>query len=172
MRKDEKVLEVKNLSERFEKAKALIFTAFRGLKVSEITELRRKLRQNQSTLKVVKNRLVKRILKERGLEGLSGHFTDPTAIASSDADPVSPAKILVEFAKGHDKLVLKGGLMGTSLLSASDVETLARIPSREVLLSRALASMNAPATNFACALAAIPRKLVCAINAIREKKAN
>lgn len=170
MRKDEKVMEVKNLSERFEKAKALIFTAYRGLKVSEITELRMKLRKSSSSLKVVKNRLVKRALKEKGMAGLDQHFTEPTAIAASDVDPISPAKILVEFAKTHDKLILKGGFMDGNPLTAKDIETLARMPSREVLLSRALASMQAPATNLACVLSAIPRGLVYAINAIAKTK--
>lgn len=170
MRKDEKIEEVKELSERWGKAKAMIFAGYRGLKVSEMTDLRFKLRKGQSSLKVVKNRLMKRVLKENGLENLFDYFKEPTALATSDADPVTPAKILVEFAKANDKLKIKGGFLDGALMSLADIETLAKLPSREVLLARALASMNAPATNLVGALAAMPRKLVYAINAIKEKK--
>lgn len=170
MNKEQKVQEVKNLSDRIEKAKALIFTGYRGLKVHEMTELRAKLRKGGSSLKVVKNRLMKRVLKERGLDALSGYFREPTALASSDADPVNPAKILVEFAKGHGKLMLKGGYLDGSVLSAAEIEALARLPSREVLIARALMSMNAPATNLVGVLAAVLRKLLYALNAIKATK--
>jgi large subunit ribosomal protein L10 len=168
--KDQKVQEVKALSERIEKAKALLFAGYRGLKVSEITELRSKLRTGKSSLKVVKNRLMKRVLKERGMESLTEYFTDPTALATADADPVAPAKILVEFAKGHEKFKVKGGFLDGAVLTAKDIEALAKLPSREVLLARALSSMNAPATNLAGVLAAIPRKLLYALNAIKATK--
>lgn len=170
MNKNEKVQEVKSLADRFDKAKALIFAGYRGLKVAEMTELRTKLRQGESSLKVVKNRLVKRVLKEKGMESLAEYFREPTALATSDSDPVTPAKILVEFAKGHDKLVLKGGYLDGSMLSIKQIEALAKLPSREVLLAKALGSMNAPATNLAGVLAAIPRKLVYALNAIKATK--
>lgn len=170
MNREQKVQEVKSLSERVEKAKALLFAGYRGLKVSEITDLRMKLRKGQSTFKVVKNRLMKRVLKERGLEALEGHFRDPTAIAASSVDPVAPAKILVEFAKGNDRLALKGGYLDGRVLSVADIEALAKLPSREVLIAKALGSMQAPASNFVGVLAAIPRKLVYALNAIKATK--
>jgi len=168
--KQQKADEVKNLAERLEKAKVLIFADYRGLKVSEMTELRSDLRKDDSWFKVIKNRLMKRALKEGGLAELEKYFTGPTAIATSDVDPVNPAKALVNFAKGHGKLELKGGFLDGKDLSSQEIESLARMPSREVLLSRALASINAPATNMAGVLAAVPRKLVYALNAIKETK--
>lgn len=170
MNKEQKVKEVAALSERFEKAKALVFAGYRGLRVGEMTELRTKLRNGKSSLKVVKNRLMKRVLKDRGLTILDRHFREPTALATSDADPINPVKVLVEFAKTHNKLILKGGFLDGKELSVSDIEVLAKLPGREVLLAKALGSMQAPATNLALVLSAMPRKLVYAINAIREKK--
>lgn len=170
MRKEQKIKEVASLQERLERAKGMIFTEYRGLKVSELNELRSKLRKEGSTLKVVKNRLMKRVLKDQGLDTLMNHFTGPTAVASSNADPVSPAKILVAFAKDHEKLVLKGGFIEGSAVTSKEVETLARLPSRQELLARALFSLLAPATNMAGVLAAVPRKLVYAVNAIKETK--
>ncbi len=170
MKRTDKVEEVKSLKERLESAKAFIFADYRGLKVSEMNELRSKLRQDDGRMKVVKNRLMKRALKDLGLENLSEYFTGPTALASSDVDPIVPAKVLVSFAKDHDKLEIKGGFMDGAVLMAKDVEQLSMMPSREELLSRALASMNAPATNMAAVLAAIPRKLVYALNAIKDTK--
>jgi len=170
VRREQKVKEVESLQERLEKAKTLIFTEYRGLKVSEMNELRSRLRKEDSSFKVVKNRLMKRVLKERGLDTLMGHFVGPTAVASSEVDPISPAKVLVAFAKDHKKLLFKGGYMEGTELAPEDVESLARMPSREELLSRALASLMAPATNMAGVLAAVPRKLVYAINAIKETK--
>jgi large subunit ribosomal protein L10 len=170
VRREQKVKEVESLAERLENAKAMIFTEYRGLKVSEINELRSKLKVESSTYKVVQNRLMKRVLKDKGLDTLMEQFIGPTAVASSDIDPVGPAKVLVAFAKGHDKLVLKGGYVDGNIIDTNDIERLSKMPSREELLARALASMNAPATNMAGVLAAVPRKLVYALNAIKDTK--
>lgn len=170
MRKEEKVTQQQALAKRLEKAKVMIFADYRGLKVSQVTDLRMKLRKESSALKVVKNRLMKRALKDAGLSALDKYFTGPTALATSEVDPVTPAKTVFEFAKTHDKFSLKGGYLEGRQLTVADIEMLAKMPSREVLLSRALASMNAPATNFACVLSAVPRKLLYALNAIKETK--
>ncbi|MBN1283746.1 MAG: 50S ribosomal protein L10 [Proteobacteria bacterium] len=170
MEKQRKVEEVKSLSDRLEKAKVLIFADYRGLKVSEMTNLRGNLRKGDTWFKVVKNRLMKRALKQMGFEHLEKYFTGPTAVAINTADPVNPAKALVDFAKDHEKLSVKGGFLDGKEIGPAEVETLARMPSREVLLARALASMNAPAANFVGVLSAVPRKLVYAINAVRETK--
>lgn len=170
MDRKQKEQEVVSLSDRFKKAKALIFAGYRGLKVAEMTELRMKLKRSASVMKVVKNRLVKRVLEKEGLKDLEKYFVEPTALATSESDPASVAKVLVEFAKDHDKLRIKGGYLDGKFLDVKSIDALAKLPSREVLLARALASMNAPATNLALVLAALPTKLVRAINAIKEKK--
>lgn len=170
MNRKEKELEVGKLSERIKKAKALIFADYRGLKVAEMTELRMKLSKSASFMKVVKNRLAKRVLKEKGLNELEKYFHEPTAIASSESDPVTVAKVLVEFAKDHGNLRLKGGYLEGKILNLVQIESLSRLPSREVLLSKAMASMLAPASNLVGVLAAIPQRLVRTINAIKETK--
>jgi len=171
MNRTEKEQEVVKLSDRFKKAKAIIFAGYRGLKVSEITELRSKLKKSASVMKVVKNRLVKRVLNQEGMKDLEKYFHEPIAIATSESDPAAVAKVLVEFAKDHERLKLKGGYLDGKMLDIKMIDTLAKLPSREVLLSRAMASMLSPATNLACVLNALPQKLVRAINAIKEKKA-
>ena len=170
MNKQEKRNEVENLTDRLKKAQVMIFADYRGLKVSEVTDLRAKLREGESQFKVVKNRLFKRVLKDQGLDVLDKYFTGPTALATSEVDPVSPAKALVDFAKGHDHLELKGGYLDGKDMTPEDIIALAKMPSREELLARVLGSISAPATNMAGVLAAVPRKLLYALNAIKDTK--
>lgn len=170
MNRKEKEREVEVLSERLKKAKALIFTDFKQLKVAEMTLLRSELRKTNSRLKVIKNRLARMVLEKEGLKDLEGYVDGPTAVASSESDPASVAKVLVEFAKEHEFLKLRGGFAEGRKLTVKEIDTLAKLPSRDVLISKMLASMNAPATNLALVLAALPQKLVRAINAIKEKK--
>ena len=170
MKKSEKVEQINQLTKRLESAKAMIFAGYRGLKVAEMNELRSKLRQEQSQFKVVKNRLIKRALKEKGMADLEQYVDGPTALATSEAEPVSVAKVLMGFIKDHQQLDIRGGFLEGSILSAKDIQTLAKLPSREVLLGRALACMQAPATNIAGILIAVPRKLLYALNAIKETK--
>jgi large subunit ribosomal protein L10 len=162
--------QVKYITDKFEKAKSVIFADYRGLNVAEITELRSKLSEAESTIKVVKNRLAKRAAAEIKVEGLDDFLTGPTAMASSEVDAVIPAKILVEFAKAHKAMEIKAGYMDGKVLDLATITMLASLPSRDELLSKMLGSINAPITNFTCALAAIPRQLVGVISAIKDTK--
>lgn len=170
MDKTQKQQQVDYIADKFRKSKSIIFADYRGLNVAAITELRGKLSKENSVLKVIKNRLAKRAAKAASVDGLDKYFTGPTVMAASEADPVMPAKIMVDFAKDHEVLEIKAGYMDGGVLDIATIRRLAALPSRDVLLSRVLASMNAPATNLTMALAAIPRKLVNVINAIKEKK--
>jgi large subunit ribosomal protein L10 len=172
MNRTEKSNEVSKLKQRFENAKAMFFADYRGLTVAEVTELRQKLYAQQSAMKVVKNRLAKLAFKDLKVEGMDSFLKGPTAIASSDADAVVPAKILVEFAKTHEKLQLRAGYMEGVVLDVKSIIALAKLPSREVLLSKMLGSLQAPATNLVNVLAAVPRGLVTALAAIRDSKEN
>lgn len=171
MNREQKEVEVQHLGKRFSEAKVFLFSGYRGLKVQAITALRGQLRKERVDLKVVKNRLVKRVLAERGLNDLEQFLDGPTALAWAENDPVSAAKVLVEFAKENEALVLRGGWLEGKTITLKDIEMLAKLPSREVLLAKALGSMQAPATNLARVLAAVPQALVTALNAIKEKKA-
>lgn len=172
MNRTEKSNEVSKLKQRFEKAKAMFFADYRGLTVAEVTELRQKLYAQQSAMKVVKNRLAKLAFKDLKVEGMDPFLKGPTAIASSDVDAVVPAKILVDFAKAHEKLQLRAGYMDGIVLDVKNIIALAKLPSREVLLSKMLGSLQAPATNLVNVLAAVPRGLVTALAAIRDSKEN
>lgn len=170
MNRTEKTNEVSKLKQRFEKAKAMILADYRGLTVAEVTELRQKLHAQQSTVKVVKNRLAKLAFKDLNVEGMDSFLKGPTAIASSDTDAVIPAKVLVDFAKTHEKLQLRAGYMDGIVLDIKSIMALATLPSREVLLSKMLGSLQAPATNLVNVLSAVPRGLVTALAAIRDTK--
>lgn len=170
MNRTEKQEAVKTFSEKVKKAKAFVLADYLGLTVSQMTNLRRKLHEQKSSIRVVKNRLFKRALKDLSIEGLDAYLKGPVAMAYSNEDPISPAKILVAFAKENDKLKIKAGFMDKKVLTVQMLNELAQLPSREILLAKLLGTMNAPATNFALVLSAVPRQLVTALNAIKEKK--
>lgn len=170
MNRTEKQQAVKSFSEKMQKAKACVFADYRGLTVSQMTVLRRKLHAAKSSINVVKNRLAKHALKDLSIQGLDEYLKGPTAVAYSEIDQIMPAKVLVEFAKDNEKLKLKAGFMDGKVLSIAMLKELASLPSREILLARFLGTLNAPATNFVGVLAAIPRQLVTVLNALKEKK--
>lgn len=170
MNRTQKTETVKTLTERLQKAKAFVLADYKGLTVEQFTSLRRKLYGAKSNINVIKNRLFKRALKELSIEGLDAHLKGTTALAYSDTDAVMPAKTLVAFSKDNDKLKLKAGFMDSKVLTLAMLMDLATLPSREVLLAKALGSMNAPASNLVGVLAALPRQLVTVIDAIKAKK--
>lgn len=170
MNRTEKQTAVKNFTEGLQKAKAFILAEYKGLTVSQMTDLRKKLHGSKSSITVIKNRLFKRALKELSIGGLDEHLRGATAVTSSDVDPVASAKVLVQFAKENEKLKIKAGFMENKIMSLKMIEALSNLPSREVLLAKLLRTMNGPATNFVNVLAAVPRQLVTALNAIKEKK--
>lgn len=162
--------EVKNLADRFQKSKSTILADYRGLTVAQMTKLRGRLAKESSFVKVVKNRLLKKALKDIKIEGLDEYLVGPTIIAGSDKDPVSPAKILVEFSKDNENLKIKAGWLSGGVLSLAKIKELASLPSREELYAKLLRTLNAPASNLVSVLAAVPRQLAQVIGAIRDKK--
>lgn len=170
MEKQQKPKEVEWIKERFQKANGLIFSENKGLKVSEVTALRKKLKAQKITLKVVKNRLVKRALKDISVSGLDDFFRGPTLLTAAEADPVTPAKILVEFAKENERLNIKGGFLDGAVLSRDKIEALAMLPSKEELFAKLLGCMLGPARNLVNVLAAVPRQLVTVVEAIGKQK--
>lgn len=170
MNRTEKQNTVKAFAEKLAGAKAFILADYCGLTVTQMTDLRRKLTASKSSMRVIKNRLFKRALKELSIEGLDDFLKGTVAFAYSNEDPVMPAKVLAAFAKDNDKLKLKVGYMDKKVLDAKMINALATLPSKEVLLSKLLGSINAPATNLVYVLSAVPRQLVTALNAIKEKK--
>ena len=159
---------VAELTEQFRSSSATLLTEYRGLTVTQITNLRRTLGR-ETTYAVAKNTLAKRAAAEAGITGLDALFTGPTALAFVTGDPVEAAKSLREFAKAHPLLVIKGGVFEGKALSADEVRKLADLESREVLLaklagalkanlSKAAATFQAPLTQMARLAAALQDK--------------
>ena len=172
MNRDNKQELVTEMHERLARAKAVFLADFRGMDVGKATTLRNELRSASVEYKVFKNTLLERASQGTDMECLSPYLSGPTAIAISYDDPVSAAKVLSKFAKDpQGKFVLKVGVLSGKLLDVKQIQALAELPSREVLLAKMLGSMQAPATNFVGVLAALPGSLVRALDAIRAQKA-
>ena len=170
MNREEKTSVVKELSEKFAKASIAVASDYRGLTVSEFEELRIALKKCDSEIKVAKNTLLRKASQETPFAPLGDYFQGTTAVSLAYGDPVSPAKVLVEFAKGHEKLSIKSAVLEGKLLSGADLVSLSTLPSREVLLGQLLSVMQAVPTGFVRVLNAIPKKLVYALQAIKEQK--
>lgn len=170
MNKAEKAAEVSSLSQKLVRAKAVILAEYRGLKVSEITEIRREVKKNAGELKVMKNRLAKRAIAGSPWASLEKYFKGPLAIIVSEQDPVVVSKILSKFAESFAPLKLKAGFMDGRLLEASALAAIAQLPSREELYAKLLGTLMAPASGVVRTLKGVPQKLVVALKAIGEKK--
>ncbi|WP_027410225.1 50S ribosomal protein L10 [Anoxybacteroides tepidamans] len=149
---------VAEIADKFRASKSTIIVDYRGLNVAEVTELRKQLREAGIEFKVYKNTLTRRALAEVGLEGLDEVLTGPNAIAFSNEDVVAPAKILNDFAKTHEALEIKAGVIEGNVATVEDVKALANLPSREGLLSMLLSVLQAPIRNFALVTKAVAEK--------------
>src|SRR5947209_73464 len=128
----EKVAVVDEVRERLESASAVLVTEYRGLKVSELADLRRSLRSAGGDYKVYKNTLVRFAVRDLQLDGVEELLVGPTALAFVDGDAAAVAKALRDYSRGNPNLVVKGGILGTKALSADETRALAELPSREV----------------------------------------
>ena len=171
MNRTEKENVVQELAGRLAETQAAFLADYRGINVEQATRLRRELTQAGVEYRVVKNNLIKLAARGTAAEVLEKFCAGPTAIALSGDDPVAPARILSKFAKDVQAFELKAGVLSGKLLSVADINALADLPSREVLLAKALSSMKAPMSNFVGTLSAVPRSLVQVLNAIGQSKA-
>lgn len=146
---------VNDIAEKFKASASMVVVDYRGLKVAEVTELRKQLREAGVEFKVYKNSMVRRAAEIVELSGLNESLTGPNAIAFSAEDVVAPAKIINDFAKKHEALEIKAGVIEGTLASAEDVKALAELPSREGLLSMLLSVLQAPIRNLALAAKAV-----------------
>jgi large subunit ribosomal protein L10 len=168
MGRAEKATAVADIAERLKASTATLITEYRGLTVANLAELRRSLGE-AATYSVAKNTLVKRAASEAGIQGLDELFVGPTAIAFVSGEPVDAAKAIKTFAKEHKALVIKGGYMDGHPLTVAEVERIADLESREVLLAKLAGAMkgnltkaaglfNAPATQVTRLAAALLEK--------------
>jgi len=150
-----KKVRVEEITEKFQTAATAVVVDYRGLSVSQVTELRKQLREAGVEFKVYKNTMTRRATEVAGLAGLNESLTGPNAIAFSTEDVVAPAKILNDFAKKNEKLEIKAGVIEGAIATADDIKALAELPSREGLLSMLLSVLQAPMRNFALATKAV-----------------
>lgn len=140
---------VDEISASIKDAQSVVLVDYRGLTVEQDTQLRKNMREAGLTYKVYKNTFMNFAFKGTQFEGLSKYLEGPSAIAISTEDATAPARLLSEFAKTADKLEIKAGVVEGTVYDAKGMETIASIPSRDVLISRLLGSLQSPITNFA-----------------------
>ena len=170
MNRSEKAAVVEGIGEKIAGAQAIIVAEYRGLEVEAITALRKQARASGVDLRVMKNTLARRAVAGTPFEVLSGRMVGPLIYGIS-TDPVAGARVLNDFAKGNQQLVLKGGAMRNSLMDAEAVKALAALPSREELLAKLLGTMQAPVAKFVRTLNEVPGKFVRTLAAVEKQKA-
>ncbi|MCM3293711.1 50S ribosomal protein L10 [Paenibacillus sp. MER 180] len=149
---------VQDIAEKFRSSATTVVADYRGLTVSQVTELRKQLREAGIEFQVLKNTLVRRATAAAELSELDEVLSGPTAIAFSREDAVAPAKILNDFAKKNEALEIKGGVVEGRVVDVDQIKALAALPSREGLLSMLLSVLQAPMRNFALAVKAVAEK--------------
>ncbi|MBI1759737.1 MAG: 50S ribosomal protein L10 [Actinobacteria bacterium] len=170
MAKPDKVAAVAEIADQFRGAQAAVLTEYRGLTMTQLTELRTALGRS-TTYAVVKNTLAKRAVADAGVEGLEGWLSGPTAIAFVNGDPVEAAKGLRTFARAHPTLVIKGGLLDGRALSADEVNRIADLESREVLLAKLAGAMKAKTAQAAALFQAPLAQVARLAAALADKQA-
>jgi large subunit ribosomal protein L10 len=170
MAQADKATAVADIAEQFKSSTATVITEYRGLTVANLAELRRSL-SGSATYSVAKNTLIKRAASEAGVEGLDELFVGPTAIAFVSGEAVDAAKAIKKFAKDHKALVIKGGYMDGRALTVAEVERIADLESREVLLAKLAGAMKANLSKAAGLFNAPASQMVRLAAALQEKRA-
>ena len=176
MNKENKTELAKSLKDKFSKAQVALFADYKGLTSQQADDLRRKLRAADAEVKVIKNNVARLITKDGSMgsdaKGLMEGVVGPTLVAFAYKDIAAAAKIFHKFSVENEAIKVKESLMGQKKITPQDVESLALLPSREVLLGKLLGTMNAPVTSFVGVLAAIPRSFLYVLKAFEAKKAD
>jgi len=170
--KDQKKNIVKDLAEKIKKSKAVVFSDFKGLKVKDMTNLRRELSKEGTDMKVVKKTLMNLALKDAGIELDTNKFEGQIAVAVSEKDEVMAAKIIAKFAKVNENIKIVGGILGDKVLAKEEVMALAKLPTKEELLAKLVGTLERPVSGFVNVLAGNLRGLVQVLKAISDNKAN
>jgi large subunit ribosomal protein L10 len=172
VRKIEKAEIVQAIQEKVAKSQIGILTDFKGLKVADMTRLRRQLQEAGAELRVVKNTLLRRVgADDSPLAPLVSHATGPNALTLGYADPVAVTKVLIKFAHEKPQLMIKAGALGGQALTPKDLEALSKLPAREVLLSQLLGVLQGVPTGLVTVLAGVIRNLLNVLVALKDKKA-
>ncbi len=171
----EKILEqkkavVSELSERLKNSVAGVLVNYKGITVADDTKLRKELREAGVKYTVVKNTLLKRAAQDAGIDGFEPVLEDTTALATSAEDYVAAARILCKYAEDNKSFEIKSGYVDGEVLEVERIKELAKLPSKEVLVAKALGGLNAPISGFVTVLNGNIRGLACVLNAIAEQK--
>jgi large subunit ribosomal protein L10 len=166
---EQKKAVVAEVSAQVAKAQAIVVAEYRGLEVGVMTDLRAKARKSGVYLRVMKNTLVRRAVKDTPFEKLAEKMIGPLVYGIS-SDPVATAKVLSDFAKANEHFVIKAGGMPNSVISAKEVTALANMPSREQLLATLLGTLQAPVAKFVQTLNEVPGRFVRTLAAVRDQK--
>ena len=169
LNREEKAAVIEEVSAQVAQAGSIVLAEYRGLTVEKITLLRKQARESGVYLRVLKNTLVRRAVKDTPYEKLADQMVGPLMYGIS-ADPVAPAKLIASFAKANDQLVVKGGAMPNVVMDVAGVQALATMPSREELLAKLLGTMQAPVATFVRTLNEVPTKFVRGLAAVRDKQ--
>jgi len=166
---EQKQAVVAEVSGELAKAQTVILAEYRSIPVRDMTELRKRARGSGVYLRVLKNTLARRAVADTPFKGLSEKMVGPLAYGIS-SDPVAAAKVLQGFAKDHEKFVIKAGAMPNVVMSAREVADLAKMPSRQELLGRLVATLQAPIAKFVRTLNEVPGKFARTLSAVRDSK--
>ncbi len=169
LNRTEKAVVIEEVSAELVKAQAVIIAEYRGLDVASATVLRKTARESGVYLRVLKNTLVRRAVKDTPFEELTDQLAGPLMYAISE-DPVAAAKVLSSFAKDNTSLTIKAGAMPNSVMTVDGVKALATMPSREELLAKLLGTMQAPIAKFVRTLNEVPTGFVRGLAAVRDQK--
>jgi large subunit ribosomal protein L10 len=172
VRKLQKAEVVQEIQAKVAKSRIGILTDFKGLKVEDMTRLRRQLRETAAELTVVKNTLLRRAAADDSpINPLMPHFTGPNALTLGYEDPVAVTKVLIKFAQDKPELMIKAGALGGQVLTLKDLEALSKLPAREVLLAQLLGVLQGVPTALVTVLAGVIRNLLNVLVALKDKKA-
>ena len=149
---NQKKEEVSALAAKMKEAKLILLTDYRGINVDEVTSLRNDLRNAKAEYTVIKNNITRRALAECGIEGLEEKLEGPTAVIMTTEDYLEPTKAIYNFTKDHDFYKIKGGVIEGKVMTAEEIITLAKLPSREALLSMLAGALLGTITKFAVAI--------------------
>jgi large subunit ribosomal protein L10 len=171
VRKEQKAEIVQEIREKVAKSQIGILTDFKGLKVEDMTRLRRQVQEAAAELTVVKNTLLRRAASDDSpLNPLMSHFTGPNALTLGYEDPVAVTKVLIKFAQEKPQLQIKGASLGGQALTLKDLEALSKLPAREVLLAQLLGVLQGVPTAMVTVLAGVIRNLLNVLVALKDKK--
>ena len=165
----EKIATIDEMTEAITTSNAIVLADFTGLDVASVTELRNQCREASVNYQVVKNRLAKRAVEAAGIPGLEEFLAGPTAMAFAQEDPLAPAKVLQKFIDAKGRLVIKSGFFDGQILTPDQVEALAKLPSREELLSKVAGTIQGPLFNLAGVLNGLLSKLVGVLAEVEKK---